>query len=176
MNPKLIAGGVLAAMLLTAASAQAATFTFTTMMTGAADYVPAITPGFGSAQVTFDDAALAVTVNETWENLLGAATINHIHVATMPGGVGGVVLSLPIPNPSPTTGSFNGMFTLSSASFDSLLMNTNAGLAYVNLHSTSFPGGEIRGFLAPIPEPETYALMAFGLGVVGLWTRRRQAR
>jgi hypothetical protein len=77
MNPKLIAGGVLAAMLLTAASAQAATFTFTTMMTGAADYVPAITPGFGSAQVTFDDAALAVTVNETWENLLGAATINH---------------------------------------------------------------------------------------------------
>ena len=176
MNPKLIAAGTLAAMLLTAASAQAATFTFTTMMTGAAEFPPVTSPAYGSAQVTFDDAALSVTVSETWADLLGGATVNHIHVATMPGGVGGVALGFPIPNPSPSTGSFYGVFTLGSASFDSLLMNTNAGLAYVNLHSTAFPSGEIRGFLAPIPEPETYALMALGLGFVGLWTRRRQAR
>ena len=174
MNPKLIAAGALAATLLAAASAHADTFTFTTMMTGAAELLAVNTPAYGSAQVTFDDAALTVTVNETWANLLGEATVNHIHVATTPGGAGGVVLGFPIPNPSPSTGSFGGVFTLSGASFNSLLMNTNAGLAYVNLHSTAFGGGEIRGFLAaPVPEPETYALMALGLGVVGLWRRRR---
>ena len=145
-------------------------------MTGAADYMPVNTAAYGSAEVTFDDAALTVTVNETWESLRGLATINHIHVATTPGGNGNVALSFPIPNTSPSTGSYAGVFTLDSASFDSLLAGTNAGLAYVNLHSTAFKGGEIRGFLAPVPEPETYALMALGLVVVGLWTRRRRVR
>ena len=176
MTPKLIAAGALAATLLAAPSAQAVTFTFATTMTGAAESPPVTTPAFGTAQVTFDDVALSVAVSETWANLLGAATVNHIHVATAPGGNGAVVLGLPITNPSPSTGSFNGVFTLGSASFNSLLTSTTAGLAYVNLHSTAFGGGEIRGFLAPVPEPETYALMALGLGVVGLWTRRRPTR
>lgn len=176
MNPKLIAAGALVATLLAAASAQAVTYTFATTMTGAAEFSPVNTPAVGSAQVTFDDAALTVSVSETWANLLGSATVNHIHVATTAGGAGGVVLGFPIPNPSPSTGSFDNVFTLNSGSFTSLLNSTNAGLAYVNLHSTAFPGGEIRGFLAPVPEPETYALMALGLGALGLWTRRRPAR
>jgi len=28
--------------------------------------------------------------------------------------------------------------------------------------------------LAPVPEPETYAMMLAGLGIVGLWVRRRK--
>ncbi|OYW28321.1 MAG: hypothetical protein B7Z51_08260, partial [Methyloversatilis sp. 12-65-5] len=49
------------------------------------------------------------------------------------------------------------------------------GKAYLNLHSSEFPGGEIRGFLAPVPEPETYALMLAGLGLIG-WAARRGPR
>jgi hypothetical protein len=32
-----------------------------------------------------------------------------------------------------------------------VLMAMQAGLAYVNVHSMMFPGGEIRGQLAPLP-------------------------
>jgi hypothetical protein len=50
-----------------------------------------------------------------------------------------------------------------------------AGRAYINFHTTQFPGGEIRGALiAPIPEPETYALMLAGLGAIGWVARRRK--
>ena len=39
-----------------------------------------------------------------------------------------------------TGGGFSGAFT-----FDSLLTNIRAGTAYVNLHTKTYPGGEIRG-------------------------------
>jgi len=37
----------------------------------------------------------------------------------------------------------------------------------------SFPGGEIRGFLHIVPEPQTFALVAIGIIAVAL--RRRRA-
>jgi hypothetical protein len=45
------------------------------------------------------------------------------------------------------------------------------GTAYLNIHTAAFPGGEIRGFLAPVPEPGTVVLMAIGLA--GLVARRK---
>ena len=49
-----------------------------------------------------------------------------------------------------------------------------AGEAYLNIHTTQFPGGEISGFLAPIPEPHTWALLLAGLYAAGAFARRRQ--
>ena len=50
----------------------------------------------------------------------------------------------------------------------------NDGKAYWNIHSSAFGGGEIRGFMVPVPEPGTLAiagLAAAGLAV-GAWRRR----
>jgi hypothetical protein len=57
------------------------------------------------------------------------------------------------------------------------LPNIIAGRSYINFHTIENPGGEIRGVLLATPEPSTYALMASGLGMVGIlgWRRRRSA-
>jgi hypothetical protein len=48
--------------------------------------------------------------------------------------------------------------------------------SYINFHTSQFGGGEIRGFLVPVPEPSTVALLACGLvGMAGWgWRRQRQ--
>ncbi|MEP6810603.1 MAG: PEP-CTERM sorting domain-containing protein, partial [Chthoniobacterales bacterium] len=53
----------------------------------------------------------------------------------------------------------------------------NSGTSYLNIHSTTFGGGEIRGFWAPVPEPTTVSLLAVagGLGLLGAWRARRRA-
>ncbi len=53
------------------------------------------------------------------------------------------------------------------------LANILAGRAYINFHTTQFGGGEIRGNIAAVPEPEAYALMLGGLALVAGAARRR---
>ena len=61
-----------------------------------------------------------------------------------------------------------------SGAFDALVAGLNSGSAYANIHSEMFPAGEIRGFLTLVPEPETYAMLLAGLGLVSLMARRRK--
>jgi len=56
----------------------------------------------------------------------------------------------------------------------SLVNGLLGGLTYLNVHSSAFPGGEIRGFVVQIPEPETYALLLAGLAIIGIAMRKRR--
>jgi len=49
-----------------------------------------------------------------------------------------------------------------------------SGLTYLNVHTNAFPGGEIRGFVVQVPEPETYALLLAGLAIIGIAMRKRR--
>ena len=49
-----------------------------------------------------------------------------------------------------------------------------SGKAYLNIHTTAFPSGEIRGFLLPaVPEPSTVVLLGIGAAGIGFVARRR---
>jgi hypothetical protein len=151
-------------------------------LVGANETPPNNSQGFGIAIVSLNDAQTTFTVEETFFGLTAPAIAGHIHVG--PAGVAGPIV-LPFTNPPPpnaTSGTFTE--TLTAANFlpggglntfadfvNAFEASTTVGNSqlYVNLHSTQFPGGEIRGQLvAPelIPEPGTLAL--FGLGLVGV--------
>lgn len=155
--------------------------------------------GSGSVLVRYDAATFGLTIEADWAGLSGTTTVAHIHcctavpeagtvgVAVTPGTlpgfpVGTMVGSYASPvidlndAASFTAGFVNnfGGGTLAGARAALFAGMTN-GTAYFNVHTTAFPGGEIRGFLTAVPEPSTYALLATGLGVIGgiSWRRRR---
>jgi len=158
-----------------ASPANAATTTFIATLSSAGES-NATSTATGNATVTFNDVAGTVGVNVSWAGLLGSAPFGHIHCCTAVAGTGnvGVLQGFNALNNLPTS-SYIDIFAPAPATFSALLAGTTAGKAYVNIHSSTYSGGEIRGFLAPIPEPETYALMLAGLGAVAWAARRRSA-
>jgi len=136
-------------------------------------------------------------VEVSFAGLAGPTTASHIHCCTtVPGtGTATVATTLPTFTDFPLgvmSGTYDHTFDMTDASsynpafvsahggtvataLSALLAGLDAGEAYLNIHTTSFPTGEIRGFLAPVPEPETYALMLGGLAVLATLRRRRSA-
>jgi hypothetical protein len=97
--------------------------------------VPA-TPSTATGAFTgsYDKVTRVLTYTVTYQGLTPSA--GHIHQAA-PGVNGGVIVPFTTLSPSPITGTT----TLTEANGDKLLV----GETYVNLHTTAFPGGEIRG-------------------------------
>jgi len=183
-----------AAALAVAGAAHAVPVTFTTTMSGPGESPPNASPGTGTGSVVFDIATHTLTVSETFSGLTATTTASHIHCCTTtPGsGTAGVATQIPTFSAFPlgvTSGIFTQVFDSSLATTynpafvtlagsvsaaESMLFNgLLAGEAYLNIHTTQFPNGEIRGFLTAVPEPSTYVLMLAGLGLAGLVVRRR---
>lgn len=88
--------------------------------------------------------------------------------------VGGSGVSAPVLIPATAATTINAGHP--AMSFLDMLQS---GLAYVNVHTALNPSGAVRGQLvqvAAVPEPQTYAMLLAGLGLVGsLVARRRRA-
>jgi hypothetical protein len=148
--------------------AQASIDNYFAALLGANEVAAGDSDGFGSALLAVDNVANTVS----WSILvlnIAPATAVHLHQ-----GLAGASGPVKVDFSAALTGS--NLFDTDLAS----LTPASAAGFYVNIHTGEFPGGAIRGQLqyvgtvaAPIPEPETYAMMLAGLGVVGLMARRR---
>ncbi len=181
-----------AAVACLAAGAQATIFHYGANLDGPSESPPNASPGTGFALVDYDDVLHTMRVQITFSGLTGTTTASHIHGATATAGTGtaGVATTTPTFTGFPaglTTGAYDHTFDMTLASsYNPSYVTANggttasaelalfaamaAGKTYLNIHSTTFPGGEIRGFLLEVPSPGALALT----GLAGLVIARRR--
>jgi hypothetical protein len=172
----------------TAASANVITYTATL---GNFENPPTGSTATGFASITVDSVLNTMLVNVSFSGLTSGVTASHIHCCVAQGGNAGVATTTPTFTGFPsgvTSGTYLHLFDLTqSGSYNPAFITANggttasaeavllAGLAanqtYLNIHTTNFPGGEIRGFLAA-PEPGTFLLA--GAVLAGFLIRRRR--
>jgi hypothetical protein len=126
---------VATAVAVTAGGAQANNFTST--LGGANEVPPVAAPGAGIATFSLNDVTLVMSFRIAYQDLQGTTTEAHIHRGAE-GENGPAIYSL---SDDPFASGYQGHITVDP---DDLSDLTGQGL-YVNVYTTSFLEGEIRG-------------------------------
>lgn len=184
---------LLATIWLWVPAVYAAPIMLVTMMTGAQEVPVNASPGTGTAIVVIDPDAHTMSVQAVFQDLLSPTAVSHIHCCVDPPGTVGVATPTPTFPGFPagvTAGTYDAVFdTLDAGTYRAgfitaaggtvalaesvLFTGLLAGQAYFNIHTTQFPGGEIRGFLQ-VPEPASLALIGVAILAAGVLRRRRR--
>jgi CHRD domain-containing protein len=177
---------VAAALMLSTPAAHAITMTFGGILSGANEVPPNNSPAAGTAVVVLDPTAETIQIIAAFFGLTAPDTMAHIHCCAPLGTNAGVATTVPAFLGFPlgvTQGTYlSPIFSLEDPTFynpafvtlqggleqaeAALIAGIEGGQTYFNIHTSNFPGGEIRSQLfalgVPVPGP------IVGAGVPGL--------
>ena len=183
--------------LLASGEAQATLTVYKASLSGLNEQPANTSTGTGTAWVRYDDTLHTLQVTVSFSGLSGNTTNSHIHCCTATANTGNASVATQTPTFAgfPTgvkAGTYNHTFDLKlpeswNASFitakggiasaeTAFATGLATGKAYLNIHSNLYTGGEIRGFLAPVPEPQEWATMLLGFAIVGHQIKRKQRK
>lgn len=160
---KLLVAVALLALTTTATSASETPFGASATLTGFQEVPPKLTDGAGSFTATVNGSSITFTL--TYSGLSTSAFMAHLHFGQQ-GVNGGIFVWLcgagsaarpTCPEGTTTPATVTGTITaadvvtitpdqgVSAGDFAGAIRILQSGEAYVNVHTTRFPGGEIRG-------------------------------
>ena len=152
--------GIAAFMCFTTSSALAQIHNFVFSIDGLQPVPPTGSPGTGIGNVTYDQGTGVLSWNIIFGGLTTLQTAAHFHGPAPFGVNAGVQVGIGVGSPA------IGNAPITAVQGADLLN----GLWYVNIHTTQFPGGEIRGQV--VPAPGAVGLLA-GFGLLAMGRRRR---
>lgn len=150
----------------------------------------------GSGYAFFSLSGSLLSIEANWSGLSGTTTVAHIHCCTaLPNtGTAGVAVT-PGTLPGFPVGTQAGAYSITvdladAATYTAAFLNNVGGgtpagaqaalttafgqdVAYFNIHSSAFPGGEIRGFVR-VPEPSAVLLTTVAMALLAGVARRRR--
>ncbi|MFZ1321883.1 MAG: CHRD domain-containing protein [Ignavibacteria bacterium] len=134
---------ILTVILFIQQKSSATVYTIAVPLEGNQEVPPNPSTGLGAINGTYDDVTRILSFSLIFNGLAAPTTAAHFH-APAPRGVNAVVViglgGFPM---GVTAGSYSNSYVLTVAQNTEILN----GLWYVNIHTSTFPGGEIRGQL-----------------------------
>lgn len=139
-------GGEIRAQLSEATLGQ--TGYYSTSLSGSQEVPPNASTAAGNIVALVDKGTAMFYATGSFSGLGSNASAGHLHTAAA-GSNGPVTFPFNI-----ITGSSGGVFSKNGAVTPTQITDFEGGNIYANIHSTGFPGGEIRGQLALMADPQ----------------------